>query len=37
MQMNDDVITLAYTVQHPQTFFVCQPVNMVEELEQNAA
>ncbi len=37
MQMNDDVITLAYTVQHPQTFFVCQPVNLVEELEQNAA
>ncbi|MFV5507205.1 hypothetical protein [Acinetobacter sp. 197] len=37
MQMNEDVITLAYSVQHPQTFFVYQPVNMIEELKQNAA
>lgn len=37
MQMNDDVITLAYTVQHPQAFLAYQPVSLVEELEQNAA
>ncbi|MFV5490154.1 hypothetical protein [Acinetobacter sp. ASP199] len=37
MQMNEDVITLAYSVQHPQTFFAYEPVIMTEQLEQNAA
>ncbi|ATO20563.1 hypothetical protein BS636_13230 [Acinetobacter sp. LoGeW2-3] len=37
MQMNEDVITLAYSVQHPQTYFVYEPINRLEHFEQSAA